>query len=154
MHLQVDQGITKIGDTKGPTYFALSNKEQHVIEVAATTKREIVSWLREKEKFKPATYYQLFAACLFLLLKDHLGKTTEIRIDNEYKGHEAEIKGLLLGYIQRLAKLDLQELKDKIAIASLPKRNRADRLIHQVHQQKHPKLKAQRIHARQLKGML
>lgn len=154
MHLQVDQGITKIGDTKGPTYFAFSNQEQGVIKIAATTKREIVSWLREKKKFRVTTYYQLFAACLFLLLKDSLAKATEIRIDNEYKGHEAQIKDFLLAYAQRLAHLDRRRLKEKIVIVALPKRNPADRLIHQVHKQKHPHLKPQVIHTRQLKGIL
>lgn len=140
-----------MGDTKGPTYLAFGNSEQRVIIIPAAAKREIITWLRAKKKFKPASYYRIFAAGLFLLLKDHLAKATTILIDNEYKGHEGKIKDMLLDFAQRFGQLDRHQLKEKIAIVSLPKRNPADQLIHRVHEKRQAYPSPEIIHARQLK---
>lgn len=44
---------------------------------------------------------RMFAAGLFLLLKDHLQVITSVTIDSEYWGHEGEIRSLLLRLVWR-----------------------------------------------------
>lgn len=140
-----------MGHTKGPTYLALSNSTEHVIIIPAKVKREVIAWLKRKRKFKPAVYYQLFAAGLFILLKPYLSTAKRILIDNEYTGHDGEIKAYLLQYIDRFTSHDPHLFLDIIYIVSLPSKNPADRLIHEVHNKKRPEIQPQIVHARQLK---
>ena len=45
---------------------------------------------------------RVFAAGLYLLLRDHLHVLDRITIDTEYVGHDANIKGMLLSLIWRV----------------------------------------------------
>jgi hypothetical protein len=44
-------------------------------------------------------YFKLFAATLFLLLKDYLDQIEVVTVDTEYSGKEAEIRAMLLNHI-------------------------------------------------------
>ena len=57
--------------------------------------------LKSRGKSKQTAQLQLFAACLFILLRGHLDKLRQIVIDVEYNGNEATIKAFLLRYIWR-----------------------------------------------------
>jgi hypothetical protein len=46
----------------------------------------------------------LFAACLFLLLRDIIEQTDRVIIDEEYPGYAADIKAMLLRMLWRIGK--------------------------------------------------
>ncbi len=98
MQIEVDQS-GKIGDTKVPTALAFSNEDSYSILIPATVKRECLGFLRARYRKLRQPYMKLFAAALFLLLKQHLSRLDLVIIDEEYTGHEGAIKGMLLNYI-------------------------------------------------------
>ena len=65
---------------------------------------------------------KLFAAGLFLLLKDHLSSIESMTIDREYTGLEGIIKGMLLNHLR---KLDPGFPKEGIAFRHIGKKSRA-----------------------------
>jgi len=91
MKLAVDQSI-KIGDTQSPTVLALSNDIQRAILIPASVKRECIQSLRGRWTPETTLYIRLFAAGLFLLLRELLASADWITIDVEYPGHERDIK--------------------------------------------------------------
>jgi hypothetical protein len=95
MKLMVDQSI-KIGDTQSPTVLALSNDIQRAILIPASVKRECIRALRGRWTPDATLYIRLFAAGLFLLLRELLTTADRITIDVEYPGHERDIKRDLL----------------------------------------------------------
>lgn len=97
--VEVDQSI-KI-EQSGDTVLAVSNGISHAIIIPSDVKREGLRVLREKKKRVKQAPILLFAACLYLLLKDHLPKLQRVIIDTEYTGQENNIKSYLLGYIKK-----------------------------------------------------
>ncbi len=100
MKLAVDQSI-KIGDTQSPTVLALSNDIQRAILIPASVKRECIQSLRGRWTPETTLYIRLFAAGLFLLLRELLASADWITIDVEYPGHERDIKDDILRFCRR-----------------------------------------------------
>ena len=90
-NVEVDQS-GKIEFTSEDTVLAFSNGKQFSLLVPATVKRECVQQLRQVGLSGDTLYIQLFATCLFFLLKGHLNNLARIIIDIEYSGKEAQIK--------------------------------------------------------------
>lgn len=103
MQFAVDQSI-KISDTQSPTVLALSNDIQRAILIPASVKRECIRALRGRWPTNTTLYMRLFAAGLFLLLRELLATADRITIDVEYPGHERDIKRDLL-LLSRQAKI-------------------------------------------------
>jgi hypothetical protein len=99
-HVQVDQS-GKIGDTKVPTVLAFSNEENYAILIPASVKRACLHELRREGRSGTTLYLQLFAAGLYLLLKDFMQDLAEVTLDVEYAGHSARIKEHLLNLLLR-----------------------------------------------------
>jgi len=100
--VEVDQS-GKIERTNTDTFLAFSDSLHYVICIPAWVKRAGQASLRSKwrrRKGKKSIYIRLFAAGLFLLLKDHLADLGQIVIDTEYIGRESDIKGMLLELIR------------------------------------------------------
>lgn len=100
MKVEVDQS-GKIGDTRVPTALAFSNGWNHAILIPATVKRKCLEILRKHGRSGRFMYSKLFAVGLYLLLKDHISRLTEIVIDMEYPGWSADIKLYLLNMLRR-----------------------------------------------------
>jgi hypothetical protein len=97
--VEVDQS-GKIGDTRVPTVLAFSDGECRAILISATVKRECYAYLRKHYRALRQPHLKVFAAALFLLLRDRLAELSLIAIDTEYTGQEAIIKGMLLEHIR------------------------------------------------------
>jgi hypothetical protein len=95
MTLRVDQS-TKIEQTSGDTVLALSNNEQFAIVIPAHVKRKALALLRRRGWYGRRAILACFAAGLFLLLKQSRARFDLIMIDQEYEGHERDIKSMLL----------------------------------------------------------
>jgi hypothetical protein len=92
--VEVDQS-GRVEFTSTHTVLALSNSLQGAIRISGQIKREILQHLRNRARMRrtPKTYYlQIFAAGLFLLLRDVLDQLDSIVIDQEYPGKEAKEK--------------------------------------------------------------
>ena len=98
--LEVDQS-GKIGDTKQATVLACANDIQRAILIPASVKRECVHRLRNKGMAGGTLYLHLFVRGLFFLLSDILARGEMVMIDEEYPGHEREIKQQLLNLCKR-----------------------------------------------------
>jgi len=101
MHIEVDQSV-KIEQTSGDTILAYSDSKQFAILIPAQVKRKALVYLRGRGWFGKRAVLPCFAAGLFLLLKDIAGQVTLITIDQEYQGHEANIKTMLLRHMRRV----------------------------------------------------
>jgi D-ribose pyranose/furanose isomerase RbsD len=100
MHkVEVDQS-RKI-ERAGATILAFSNGISHAILIPTRVKEIALLLLRQKGKSKTIATLLVFSAGLCLLLKDHLKHLQKIVIDEEYTGHEANIKSFLLEYLKK-----------------------------------------------------
>lgn len=101
--LEIDQSNRL--DESGDTFIALSNDISYVVKVSSRTKDAARRRLRQLGKSKKRIEPVLWAACAFLLLEDHLKEIERhadvIVIDNEFYGHEADVKATLLRYIRK-----------------------------------------------------
>lgn len=101
MRAEVDQS-GQIGKFNTDTVLALADDEQFVIVIPAAVKRAAHEYLREKYREIREPYLRVFAAALFLLLKDHAGKYTQIVIDEEFTSKWSIIKAFLIGHLRKL----------------------------------------------------
>jgi len=132
MALEVDQSI-KVEQTSEDTTLALSNDEQFAIVIPAHVKREAIVYLRQKGWYGQRAILACFAAGLFLLLRRSQAQSSLIVIDQEYEGHERNIKSILLRYL-RCADIGIAE--DVIAFGRVGKSSGAHRLAWAVHRGK------------------
>src|SRR3712207_1977144 len=93
--VEVDQSI-KFENTKRDTVLAFSNAITFTMLIQASVKRDCVTLLRKKITSGSTLYTQLFATCLFLLLRNYINQMSMVIIDGEYTGKEAQIKQHLL----------------------------------------------------------
>lgn len=95
MPYQIDQS-GKIEQTSKPTIVTLANGNVKTVKITGVEKRKLIKAMLQLD-YPNLNYMQkLFAAMIFVLIKD--AKLTEIAIDKEYPGHEADIKNMLLGF--------------------------------------------------------
>jgi len=121
--VEVDQSI-KVEDP-GDTFLAFSDGISYVIKIPFSVKRKGIQALRNQGKPKKRAKLLLFAACVFLLLEDHLEQLQRVTVDNEYDGRQADIKSFLMEYIRRKEPTFDSE---SIEVKAVGKRSPADHL--------------------------
>lgn len=94
LRIEVDQS-GKI-ETSHLTALAYSNGQQYTIVIPTRVKREVIARLRARGLSRAQAAVHIFAAALWLLLRDVIQQATNIAIDTEYSGHEAGIKAELV----------------------------------------------------------
>ncbi|MFQ6014280.1 MAG: hypothetical protein ACE5NP_02405 [Anaerolineae bacterium] len=125
MHVvEVDQS-GKMEKTRIGTVLAFSNGIQYAILVSATVKRTVLHRLRRRGKSRRAATVLMFAACLFLLLRDHMEHLAHVVIDVEYPGKDAHIRGSLLYHCRRHR---IKVHKDQIVFHQVGKKSPAHEL--------------------------
>jgi hypothetical protein len=97
--VEVDQS-NKV-ENSGDTFLAFSNEISWSIKVPFRVKQAALQALRDQGKPSKRAKLLLFAACVFLLLEDHLDQLQRITIDNEYDGRESDVKSFIFEYIKR-----------------------------------------------------
>jgi hypothetical protein len=107
-------------DQSGDTIFAFSNEIQRAICLKQPTRDESLKRLKGRRLSKEL---RVFAACVYLLVKDYLDQLEELVIDNEYPGHEGEIKRYLANIIHSHHPTHFQETKVKFS--SITKKSKA-----------------------------
>jgi hypothetical protein len=108
-------------DKSGDTVFGFSDHAQKVIILRQTTRDQCLEKLRGRRLSREL---RIFAACIYLLIEDHLDEITEIRIDQEYPEHEGEIKRYLANIIATY-RPDALFKEEFIKIVSIGKKSRA-----------------------------
>lgn len=99
MRVEVDQS-GKIEKTNKDTVIAFSNKTSRAIVIPAKVKRQLQEVFRSRGK--PRLFvYRTFASGVFLLIERHLHQIKDLVVDTEYKGHEKQIKEIILELIRR-----------------------------------------------------
>lgn len=121
MRIAIDQS-GKIERTQSNTALAFSNAKEFAALILAVEKRECLKYWRRRGKSAKSLYQRLFAAALFLLLKDHLSQISSIEIDPEYPGRETEIRAWLLQHIREIAP---QFPAERIVFRRIGKQSRA-----------------------------
>lgn len=135
MTYQIDQS-GKIEDTTKVTVIALANGNHKSLRIGAGEKQKLIQSLRTMTFPKHTYIFKIFAALIFLLIKDERVKT--VLIDQEYKGNEATIKNIL---IQLFRRFDLEEPEvefglvgkkcnaHRVAIATLRQEQKPDLIV-------------------------
>ena len=94
----------------------------YTVLVPADVKRNCVKILRGRGETGATFYWQLFAAVLFLLLKDCIERMDRVTIDIEYPGRERDIKRRLLNLCREF---NLRVGAEQIHFAPIGKRSPA-----------------------------
>lgn len=121
MHIEVDQS-GRIENLTQDSVLAFSNKVGYAIFIHRREKRRCYKVLQARYRELRHPDIRIFAAALFLLLREHLDKLEQITIDLEYPGYEGDIKGILLNYIRRIVP---SFPKENIDFRSIGKRSKA-----------------------------
>ena len=121
MRIEIDTGSRL--DQSGDTTFAFSDDIQRAILVRQTVRDRCLQALGGERLSKEL---RIFAACVYLLIRDYLEKVDELRIDREYTGHEGDIKKMLLNLIWKFSDSDFPS--EKIRIEKIKERG----LAHEV----------------------
>jgi len=100
MHIKVDQS-GKIETLTVDTVLAFSNEITATLLVPATAKRETYQALKSRGVKPKMIGIRMFAAGLFLLLRDYLASIDNVTIDVEVEGWEGVIRSLLLDHIRQ-----------------------------------------------------
>ncbi|HEY74181.1 MAG TPA: hypothetical protein G4N99_13035 [Thermoflexia bacterium] len=116
------------------TALALSNGITASILIPAAVKREVYRQLKYRGVKHNMIVARMFAAGLFLLLRDYLGSITTVIIDVEYEGWDAIIRGLLLA---RIRKVSPCIHKDQIGFGYVGKKSPAHKVALEVFRKKH-----------------
>lgn len=133
-HVELDQsGRTE--KLNQPSAFAFANGIQGTILIPAKEKRFVYQTLKARRNQFTNRDVRIFAACVFLLIKDHCRTITTLIIDREWTGHEATIKGLVLEYVRKIVPSFPTE---GIAFDSIGRRSTAHALAYGVYKQKRP----------------
>lgn len=136
--IEVDQS-GKI-ETPHDTVLAYSNGQPYAILIRAGVKREVIERLRARGLSRSRAAIRVFAAAVWLLLRDVISDVAHVTIDHEYPGHEGAIKSDVLEIAKRkghtidphVIRFDLIGKRSgahKQAIAVYRGRLRADRVI-------------------------
>lgn len=118
MRIEIDTGSRL--DQSGDTTFAFSDDIQRAVLVKQTVRDECLKKL-PGDKLKKQL--RLFAACIYLLIKDHLNEIKKIKIDTEYPGHEDEIKWIIFNLLK--SHFPFPELQINIEFKRLGKKSSA-----------------------------
>lgn len=97
--VEVDQSI-KI-EQSGPTVLAFSNGIAWAILIPSDVKRAAMRAVANRGKPTYEAYLYVFAAGVYLLLRDYLPQIRRITIDIEYEGKEGKIRSVLLEFIRK-----------------------------------------------------
>jgi hypothetical protein len=136
MRIEIDTGSRL--DQSGDTVFAFSNEIQKAVLLKQEVRDQCLQTLKGRRLSKEL---RLFAACVFLLIKDHLKKFTQIVIDEEYPGHAGELKRYLINLIKshddsnfpegvlRIASIGKKSQAHKVAWRTWRKERRADQIL-------------------------
>jgi hypothetical protein len=118
----VDQA-GKVENTSVDTILALCSDEiQYSIKIPKKIKQEIFN--KCKKRHKKNITFRLFAYGLYLLLKNKVNKNSIIIIDNEYHGHDKDIKVMLLK--------NLEVSKDQIRFDLVGKKDLSHKVANQT----------------------
>ena len=137
MKIEVDQS-GKIEDTNRLTIVAYSNGYAKSLMITAKVKKSVQSIFRKIKQ--PKTFIsKLFAAAIFMLIKEKYKKIDTLIIDNEYPGHEKIIKRYLIEYIEQSG-LDPDNIN--IYIRSIGRKSKAHSAAWQAFHSKKADIKA------------
>lgn len=119
--------------TRDNTVLALANGQRYAILIPPKIARMCVRELRRKRVKAPKLQVRLFAAALFLLLKDHMDEHLSILIDREYVGLDKDIQRQLLRLL-RQGGITVNE--DQISFGHIGKKSPAHDLAIAVYREK------------------
>jgi hypothetical protein len=114
--------------------FSNSNGRQYAILIPTRVKREVLSQLRARGLSRSQASIPVFAAALWLLLRDVIGEVTDVVIDTEYTGHEAHIKAEL---VQLAIGAGAKIVPNVIRFARIGKKSRAHQRVIEAYRGKH-----------------
>ncbi len=121
-HFTIDQA-GKIEQTNEDTILALCSKNiQYTIKIPKQLKQKIFSQCHKR--FKKNLTFRTFSYGVCLLIKNKINQNSLIMIDNEYPGHERDIKQYLL----KFSKLK----KSQIKFTQVGKKDASHRIANQT----------------------
>jgi len=92
MQVEVDQS-GKVEDTNQLTVVAAADGKSKSLVITAVEKQKLLVAARELDRPRKTYVYKIFAALIFLLVKNE--NITSLHIDREYPGHDGTIKNVL-----------------------------------------------------------
>jgi hypothetical protein len=123
MRVEIDQS-GKFEWTQKPTILALANGLCYTVLISASEKRIIQRELRRRKPAwsKTLARVYVFSILLYLLLRDHITKLSQVIIDTEYAGYEPVIKDRVLTLCRRRG---INVFTDQLAFRRIGKKSPA-----------------------------
>jgi hypothetical protein len=121
MHVEIDQS-GRIETLTQDSALGFSDSKTYGILIRRSAKRKVFETLRKRYTQLKRPELRVFAAAVFLLIRDHLDRLESITIDLEYEGHDADIKGMLLRHIRKV-RPDFP--KEQISFRSIGRKSKA-----------------------------
>jgi hypothetical protein len=106
--VEVDQS-GRVEYTAEDTVLAFANGMQFSVLITSVTKRVCVRALREAGLGGNTLYTQLFATCLFFLLRNYIHELSTVIVDIEFIGKDSQIKEHLYTLLGRVGQTPERE---------------------------------------------
>ncbi len=111
-------------EMSGDTTVAVSNDFMVTVRVTARAKQEVQKTLLARGVKPKMVVIRMFVGAILLAIREHLETISQLTVDEEYTGYEAEIRSLLL---DRIRALGLEFDRDGIVIDRIGKHSPAHR---------------------------
>lgn len=135
MRIEIDTGSRL--DQSGDTTFAFSNDVEKAVLLRQRVRDECLEQL-SGERIRREI--RLFAACVYLLLREHLGELREIVLDREYPGHDNVVRWILLNLIKKHSAKAPQGLQ--IRFSNIGKQSAAHEVAYRTYRKEREPTKA------------
>ncbi|MBM4402417.1 MAG: hypothetical protein FJ044_04190 [Candidatus Cloacimonetes bacterium] len=132
MRIEVEQSI-RIDNTQKDTVLAFSNEISKAVRIPAQVKRKCLKILRNKGIGKKDVYLKLFAAALFILIKNDLDKINAIAIDTEFSDRQNQ-QFIRITLCKHLQKAGSNLSLDDINFKRIGKKSKAHQKAYNTHQ--------------------
>lgn len=118
MRVEIDMGNRL--DKSGDTTFGFLNTIQKAMLLKQTVRNQCLDAMIGRTLSKEL---RLFTACVFILIREHLGRIEKMTIDSDYDGHEGDIKHYLHNFIKRYH--DPRYPSSRIEVGHITRKSRA-----------------------------
>jgi hypothetical protein len=130
--MQADVDMSgRIEETNRPTALALANGVTVCVWISGRDKWAVIEALQKDkpERERKFIHVRVFSTLLFLLLKDHIRKLSQVRIDLEYVGHEPDIKDWVMTLCRRAG---IAVHRDQITFGQIGKKSPAHTVAYEA----------------------
>lgn len=134
MRIEIDQSV-RIDNTQKDTILAFSNRINKSVRIPVKVKRKCLKILRDRGIAPKNIYLKLFAAGLFILIRNHINQISTLVIDTEFSDRQSQ-QFIKMTLFKKLQSTDSRIMLDDITFRRIGKESEAHKKAYNTHKGK------------------